>query len=53
MFPLRGTQNFIRSKRHRDLGDPVLSKAIIRCRWLYVAAISSWLVFAAGMFYTQ
>ena len=42
-FPGNGVFKIILSGRHRDFADPDLSKAIVRCRWLFVVAIGSWL----------
>lgn len=43
IFPGNGIYKFIRTGKHRDLGDAELSKAVIRCRWLFAVAIVSWL----------
>lgn len=43
IFPGNGTYRFIRSGEHRGMGDADLSRWVMRCRWLFVAAIASWL----------
>ena len=53
MMPQRGLFRFIRSRKHRELGDLELTKTVIQFRWLYALAICAWLVFAAGMFSEQ
>jgi hypothetical protein len=52
IFPHHGLQKFIRSSQHRELGDEQLSKAVMHCRWLFGLAITSWLVFATGIFFS-
>ena len=37
---------FILSRRHHELKDDELSRAVIRCRWLIGLAILAWLAFA-------
>ena len=44
MVPRRGLVRFIRSGKHRELGDYELSKAVIQTRWLYALAFASWLM---------
>jgi hypothetical protein len=51
IFPRRGLSSFIQSRKHRELGDPELSKAVLQCRWLYVVAICAWLVLVADTFF--
>ena len=51
MFARRGLSRFIQSSKHRELGDPELSKAVMQCRWLYAVAICAWLVLAADVFF--
>ena len=53
LMPQRGLSRFIRSGKHRELGDLELSKAVIQIRWLYALAFGAWLVFAVGMFFEQ
>ena len=48
-FPNRGLSKFIRSSQHKDLQDPQLTSAVMRCRYLYLTAIVAWLLFAAIM----
>lgn len=42
--------SFATSDRVRALGDPELSRAALRMKWLQAIAIGSWLVLAASMF---
>lgn len=48
-FAQRGLQKFIRSGRHKELGDPQLTKAVMQCRWLFGVAICAWLILAVGI----
>jgi hypothetical protein len=40
---------FVWSGRHRELGDPVLSRRIAEMRWLSVVAYTSWAALAVGV----
>lgn len=42
-FPGNSVFKYVLSGKHSDINDLDLSRAIVRCRWLFVVAIGSWL----------
>jgi hypothetical protein len=40
---------FVWSGRHRDLGDPILSRRVIEMRWLSLVAYAAWAALFVGV----